>query len=124
MHERKSCLKQQKPVNSVRRRHLVTFGELTIYEFPYQAVDRRKQRVSTAPPLTIGWKHDAFLITSIDTFEYERKSNRRSRQDLVISQAQRDAILQDLGYTSKDIQRLARPSRWNKIKSIVSLLRQ
>jgi hypothetical protein len=80
----------------------VTFGNLTIQEFPIQLGDN--PACSAGAPIEIGWKPFSKVTRNIDLYEYMQGSRRRrTRKDLAIPVHKRCGILLRAGYALEDI---------------------
>lgn len=79
----------------------VTFGDLTISEFPLELGDN--PACSSGAPLTIGWEAQNTAVRNIDLYEYMRGERRHGRKQLTISVSDRAQLLLQSGYDINEI---------------------
>lgn len=84
-------------------RKKVTFGNLTIQEYPIQLGDN--PACSAGAPIEIGWVPFSRSTRNLDLYEYmmQGSRSRRARKDLVIPVHKRCGILLRAGYALEDI---------------------
>jgi|EP00531_Pseudo-nitzschia_arenysensis_P019585 hypothetical protein len=78
----------------------VTFGDLTITEYPIIMGDNP---ACNGCPITIGWEPMGTHTRNLELYEYTRGPNRVSRRKLVIPVTKRSQMLLDAGYTQEQI---------------------
>mmetsp|Transcript_6075 Transcript_6075/g.14716 ORF Transcript_6075/g.14716 Transcript_6075/m.14716 type:complete len:142 (+) Transcript_6075:118-543(+) len=78
----------------------VTFGDLTITEFP---IIMGYNPACQGCPITIGWEPMGTHTRNLELYEYTRGPNRVSRRKLVIPVQKRSQMLLDAGYTQEQI---------------------
>jgi hypothetical protein len=80
----------------------VTFGMLTIQEYPIEMGDN--PACSIGAPIQIGWKPQSTSTRNLDFYEYLRQPERRqSRKELMIPAHIRSHILFGAGYSAEEI---------------------
>mmetsp|Transcript_24494 Transcript_24494/g.57454 ORF Transcript_24494/g.57454 Transcript_24494/m.57454 type:complete len:169 (+) Transcript_24494:315-821(+) len=91
--------------SSRSRSREVCWGDLEVYEFASILGDNPS--AVEGSPLTLSWKLQEKHVVGIDYQEFMRKEKRRKRRDLYIPGAQRDTYLLSLGYSLKQLLKLA-----------------
>jgi hypothetical protein len=79
----------------------VTFGNLTIREYPMEIGDHPS--VSAGAPVQIGWEPQETHKRNLDFYEHMRADRRRGRKKLAIPVQKRGQILLRAGYTLEQI---------------------
>jgi hypothetical protein len=79
----------------------VSFGELTIIEFPIMLGDN--PAVSSGAPIQLGPKPLSTQTRNLEIYEYIRKDTRRHRKHLLLSVPRRAGLLFAAGYTLDQI---------------------
>lgn len=78
----------------------VTFGDLTIIEFPIILGDNP---ACSGCPITIDWEPMRKHTRNLELYEYTRTQSRHNRRRLVIPVQKRSQMLLDAGYTQEQI---------------------
>merc|ERR1719343_1385528 len=78
----------------------VTFGDLTIIEFPIILGDNP---ACSGCPITIDWQPMGKHTRNLELYEYTRTQSRHNRRKLVIPIQRRSQMLLDAGYTQEQI---------------------
>jgi hypothetical protein len=74
----------------------------------YERVLDLNPATSSGPSLGIGWHYDEIMSVNVLEREIMTKSTRRNARQLILPRKIREDMLQDLGYTSKDVARAIR----------------
>merc|ERR1712194_691985 len=78
----------------------VTFGDLTISEYPIILGDNP---ACTGCPITMDWEPMRTYTRNLELHEYTKTQQRRNRRKLVIPIQRRSQMLLDAGYTEEQI---------------------